>query len=106
MGFAESQPGLFCTAFAGTAVLAAPVTEPVDLPANGRDPLALLGSALDAMVAADVLPAARRPGAEYLAWSTVHGFAVFLLVGRRRSVRADQRDALGERLRAMVERGI
>ena len=103
VGFAESQPGLFRTAFSGTA---APVTELVDLPANGRDPLALLGSALDAMVAADVLPAARRPGAEYLAWSTVHGFAVFLLDGPLRSVTADQRDALGERLLAMVERGL
>ena len=103
VGFAESQPGLCRTASSGTA---APVTEPVDLPANGRDPLALLGSALDAMVAADVLPAARRPGAEYLAWSTVHGFAVFLLDGPLRSVTADQRDALGERLLAMVERGL
>lgn len=106
VGFAESQPGLFRTAFSGTAAPAAPVTEPVDLPANGRDPLALLGSALDAMVAADVLPAARRPGAEYLAWSTVHGFAVFLLDGPLRSVTADQRDALSERLLAMVERGL
>ncbi len=110
VGFAESQPGLFRTAFSGTAAPAAPVTEPVtepvDLPANRRDPLALLGSALDAMVAADVLPAARRPGAEYLAWSTVHGFAVFLLDGPLRSVTADQRDALGERLLAMVERGL
>ena len=91
VGFAESQPGLFRTAFSGTAAPAAPVTEPVDLPANGRDPLALLGSALDAMVAADVLPAARRPGAEYLAWSTVHGFAVFLLDGPLRSVTMGQR---------------
>ena len=82
------------------------MTEPVDLPANRSDPLALLGSALDAMVAANVLPAARRPGAEYLAWSTVHGFAVFLLDGPLRSVTADQRDALGERLLAMVERGL
>ena len=110
VGFAESQPGLFRTAFSGTAAPAAPVTEPVtepvDLPANGRDPLALLGSALDAMVAADVLPAARRPGAEYLAWSTVHGFAVFLLDGPLRSVTTDQRDALSERLLAMVERGL
>lgn len=110
VGFAESQPGLFRTAFSGTAAPAAPVTEPVtepvDLPANGRDPLALLGSALDAMVAADVLPAARRPGAEYLAWSTVHGFAVFLLDGPLRSVTTDQRGALSERLLAMVERGL
>ena len=110
VGFAESQPGLFRTAFSGTAAPAAPVTEPVtepvDLPANRRDPLALLGSALDAMVAADVLPAARRPGAEYLAWSTVHGFAVFLLDGPLRSVTTDQRDALSERLLAMVERGL
>ena len=110
VGFAESQPGLFRTAFSGTAAPAAPVTEPVtepvDLPANGRDPLALLGSALDAMVAANVLPAVRRPGAEYLAWSTVHGFAVFLLDGPLRSVTTDQRDALSERLLAMVERGL
>ena len=37
---------------------------------------------------------------------TVHGFAVFLLDGPLRSVTTDQRDALSERLLAMVERGL
>ena len=36
-------------------------------------------AALDRMVAAGVLPPARRPGAEYLAWSAVHGLAVLII---------------------------
>ncbi|GIF68312.1 TetR family transcriptional regulator [Asanoa ishikariensis] len=38
-------------------------------------PFQLLLDALDALVAAGGLPAARRPHAEWACWSTVHGFA-------------------------------
>lgn len=40
-----------------------------------RPAYALLGAALDELVAAGVLPADRRPGAELKAWTAVHGFA-------------------------------
>ena len=66
----------------------------------------LLGYALDAMVAAGVLPPERRPGAEFLAWSTVHGMAMLSIDGPLRSATPQQRKALGLRLLAMVEKGI
>jgi hypothetical protein len=42
---------------------------------------ALLGAALDALVAEGVLAPARRPGAELKAWTVVHGFASLALDG-------------------------
>lgn len=42
---------------------------------------ALLGSALDELVTHGVLAPARRPGAEFKAWVTVHGFARLCLDG-------------------------
>ena len=122
VGFAQRHPGLFRTAFSNTVVPGGPpseqpaavATEPVPDDARPpaapdaprRDPLQLLTSALDAMVEAGVLPATRRPGAEYLAWSAVHGFSVFLLNGPLRGATPAERDALGARLLTMVERGL
>jgi AcrR family transcriptional regulator len=66
--FAVSEPGWFRTAFAGA-----------DHPRNGAapavedDPFSLLSARLDELVEVGALPAERRPGAEYAAWSTVHG---------------------------------
>jgi len=39
------------------------------------------GAALDKLVAAKVLPPERRPGAELLAWSAVHGLAMLVIDG-------------------------
>ena len=73
---------------------------------SGRDPLQLLGYALDASVLAGVLPTERRPGAEFLAWSAVHGMALLLIDGPLKGVSAAQREALVQRLLAMVEKGL
>src|SRR5690348_4845651 len=69
--FAEREPGLFRTAF---TVAGDPETagDPGWAGRSGMNPFQLLGAALDQMVAAGALPAKRRPGAEYLAWSAVH----------------------------------
>lgn len=45
------------------------------------DPFAVLNRALDDLVDVGWLPAARRPGAEVLCWSVVHGFATLHLDG-------------------------
>jgi AcrR family transcriptional regulator len=103
--FAQTQPGLFHTAFAvpGNPETAA---DPATAGRSGRDPFQLLGAALDRLVEAGVLPPKRRPGAEYLAWSAVHGLAMLVLDGPlRRWSRAQTRD-IGQRLLDMVEKGL
>ena len=106
--FAQEEPGLFRTAFA------APEEEPLPgvapdaerAGASGLNPFQLLGAALDRMVEAGVLPPERRPGAEYLAWSAVHGLAMLVIDGPLKRLGAAQRRAVGERVVEMVERGL
>lgn len=106
--FAWQQPGLFRTAFAarpfGLQEFAS--DDPAPRGAGGRDPFELLGDALDAMVAAGLLPANRRPGAEFMAWSAVHGMAFLMIDGPLRALDEPVRLALAERQVAMVERGL
>jgi len=66
----------------------------------------LLGAAVDRLVDAGLLDPARRPGAEYLAWSAVHGLALLIIDGPLRGVDATATHALGQRLIDMVERGL
>ena len=101
--FAQAETGLFRTAFA----------VPVDVPAgadkgphSGLNPFELLGAALDRMVATGVLPPARRPGAEYLAWSAVHGLAMLVIDGPLRRLTRVQMAGLGQRVIDMVEQGL
>jgi AcrR family transcriptional regulator len=103
--FAQTEPGLFRTAFAvpGNPEVAA---DPAMAGESGLNPFQLLGTALDRMVEAGVLPPERRPAAEYLAWSTVHGLAMLVLEGPlHRLTRAQARD-IEQRLLDMVEKGL
>ncbi|WP_270173664.1 TetR/AcrR family transcriptional regulator [Diaphorobacter sp. ED-3] len=106
--FARHEPGLFRTAF---------VARPFDVDerapdddaargASGMDPFELLGHTLDGMVQAGLLPPARRPGAEFMAWSAVHGMAMLMLDGPLRGLDEAGCQALAERLVAMVEQGL
>ncbi len=105
LGFARTQTGLFRTAFGGHFALSA-TPDPAKAGRTGLDPFRHLGAALDALVAAGALPPARRPGAEFLAWSTVHGLALLLLDGPLRGLADAQVDGLTQRLLDMVERGL
>ena len=58
------------------------------------------------MAEAGVLPPARRPGAEYLAWSAVHGLAMLVIEGPLRGFTRAQFEAIGQRVIDMVEKGI
>jgi AcrR family transcriptional regulator len=104
--FAQTEPGLFHTAF---SVPGDPQTavDPAKAGRSGLDPFQLLSAALDRLVEAGVLPPERRPGAEYLAWSAVHGLAMLVLDGGplHRLKRA-QRRAVGQRILDMVEKGL
>jgi AcrR family transcriptional regulator len=103
--FAQAEPGLFRTAFSVPADRQGAASP---APAgNGRmQPYQLLAAALDDLVDAGVLPPKRRPAAELLAWSAVHGLAVLLIDGPLRSLDHAQTHAIEQRLLDMVERGL
>jgi AcrR family transcriptional regulator len=103
--FAMRKTGLFRTAFVVQFDVAA-APDPDKAGHSGLNPFELLGAALDRLTACGALPAGRRPGAEYLAWSAVHGMAMIAIDGPLRRLSAAQFDALAARLLAMVERGI
>lgn len=101
--FAFAETGLFRTAFGGRFSVDSDKAAHGD---TGLDPFQHLNAALDALVAAGALPPERRPGAEFLAWSTVHGMALLALDGPLQGVPQPMLDALAQRLLDMVERGL
>lgn len=103
--FAQEEPGLFRTAFAVHEDLQQ-ATIPAMAGESGLTPFQLLVSVLDGLVEAQVLPPERRPGAEFLAWSAVHGLAMLLIDGPLRCLDATQAEAIGQRLLDMVEQGL
>jgi AcrR family transcriptional regulator len=105
LNFAEREPGLFRTAFASFDP-DVPEGDPSMAGASGLNPFQLLGVALDRLVEAGVLPKERRADAEFLAWSTVHGFALLVLDGPLRPLGPGHRQAIAARLLEMVEKGL
>nr|WP_216607141.1 TetR/AcrR family transcriptional regulator [Arthrobacter sp. 260] len=103
--FAQTEPGLFRTAFANHVDLRDAATGDSAGP-HGRTPFQLLSDALDALVDAGVLPVDRRAGAEFVAWSSVHGLAMLVIDGPLRGLDPDQRLVAAQRLLEMVEKGI
>ena len=103
--FAQAEPGLFRTAFASRGPAPGEV-ERETAGTSGLGPFELLGAALDRLVGAGVLPAERRPAAEYLAWSAVHGLAMLVLDGPLLRMTDAERENVAARLLMMVENGI
>lgn len=103
--FAQAEPGLFRTAFSVPGNLESSA-DPARAGRGGLTPYQLLGDALDELAEAGVLPADRRPGAEFVAWSSVHGLGMLLIDGPLRSLAPEQRAAIATRLLDMVEQGI
>jgi AcrR family transcriptional regulator len=105
--FAQQEPGLFRIAFsAAERPPAEPHPDPEMAGRSGLNPFELLGSVLDEMVATGALPAHKRPGAEYLAWSSVHGLAMLLIDGPLKSMPEEERAGVVENLLDMVEEGL
>ena len=106
--FARQEPGLFRTAFAARPFGVDEFAGDDDAPrgASGLDPYQLLGSTLDGRVAAGLLPPKQRLGADFLAWSAVHGMAMLALDGPLRGLGAAQVESMADRLVAMVEKGL
>jgi AcrR family transcriptional regulator len=103
--FAQQETGLFRTAFAGPA-LSAGNAGAGKAGTSGLDPFQLLGAALDRLVEAGVLPVDRRPGAEYLAWSAVHGLSMLVIDGPLRRLTRQERDVITRCLLDMVDKGL
>ncbi|MFF1557832.1 TetR/AcrR family transcriptional regulator [Streptomyces sp. NPDC058279] len=103
--FAVTEPGWFRTAFHVPADMTY-ATDATAAGVAGPTPFELLGATLDALVETGALPAERRPGAELLAWSAVHGLAVLVIDGPLRGVTPEQAHAAGQDVIAMIERGI
>ncbi len=103
--FARAEPGLFRTAFSASEDLRG-AASPARAREGGLTPFQLLAAALDGLVDAGVLPRERRPGAEFLAWSAVHGLAMLFIDGPLRGLDRAQTQDVGHRLLDMVERGL
>lgn len=103
--FAQKEPGLFRTAFSASRDLER-AGDPARAGSSGLSPFLLLGSVLDELVEAGALPKKRRPAAEFLAWSSVHGLAMLLIDGPLRALDRKQTHAIVERLLDMVEQGL
>ncbi len=104
LGFATDETGLFETAFAVPRHLEYAAGTAGEGP--GPMPFQLLGAALDDLVAAGVLPAGRRPDAEYPVWSCVHGLAVLVTRGPLRDMPEDFVRHVGDQLFAFITRGL
>jgi AcrR family transcriptional regulator len=96
--FAVAEPGLFDIAF--TAI---PDEDGLDAAA---DPYDLLTQVLDDAVAAGVVSADLRPGAEVICWAAVHGFATLHVHGPRASAPVEERNATLEVMLDHIARGL
>jgi AcrR family transcriptional regulator len=103
--FAHAEPGLFRTAFS-VPLNDESEADPARAGRSGLNPFQLLGAALDRLVDTGGLPPERRLGAEYLAWSAVHGLAVLFTDGPLRNLTDAQRSVVGQRVVEMVEKGL
>jgi AcrR family transcriptional regulator len=100
--FALAEPGLFETAFTSTAP---PEADPYDFSLDGG-PYGLLGQVLDEAVAQGSISPERRPGAEVVCWSAVHGFALLHLKGPLRAVPKREREQALERMLDDLDHGL
>jgi AcrR family transcriptional regulator len=103
--FAFTETGLFRTAFA-TPEFHGFSGDPARAGNSGLGPFELLSAALDRLVETGLLPPSRRPAAEFLAWSAVHGFAMLVIDGPLHTVPRTDIEAIGARVIAMVEKGL
>jgi AcrR family transcriptional regulator len=103
--FALTETGLFRTAFS-TPEFRGFSSDPARSGESGLNPFQLLSKALDQFVETGLLSVERRPGAEFLAWSAVHGFAMLVIDGPLHTVLRSEIDTIGARVIAMVEKGI
>ena len=103
--FALEQPGQFQTAFSASSDMDS-ATSSARAGQSGLTPFQLLTQALDTLVTVGLLPPERRPAAEFLAWSAVHGLAELFIDGPLRALPDAMKQTLIVRVIDMVEKGL
>ncbi|WP_043174015.1 TetR/AcrR family transcriptional regulator [Streptomyces sp. NRRL B-24484] len=103
--FALTEHGWFRTAFSGAAAHGAKHVLG-DPDASRTDPYTLLAARLDELVEVGELPPERRPGAEYAAWSAVHGLSDLLVDGPLHELPAGEVGFAVETVLAAIARGL
>ena len=103
--FAQAEPGLFRMAFS-VHIDMSEAANPASTGKSGLTPFQILSTALNDLLEAGQLPAARREAAEFFAWSAVHGLAMLIIDGPLRELPQAQAEVIGQRLIDMVERGL
>ncbi|WBB61360.1 TetR/AcrR family transcriptional regulator [Streptomyces sp. WMMC500] len=107
--FAVTEPGMYRTAFCRVETDAEAWTQGggiEDLRPGDVRSFGLLTGAMDTVEAAGVMRPGVRAGAEFAAWSSVHGLAMLLLDGPLRDVPPPQRDAIVTRTLTMILDGL
>jgi AcrR family transcriptional regulator len=110
--FARTEPGWFRTAFSSARSHAAEASAAEPAEASGDqaesipDPYELLSAGLDALVEVGVLTPERRVGAEYAAWSAVHGLSSLLLDGPLRDLPEPDIEPAISTVLAVISRGL
>lgn len=105
LDFAATEPGLFETAFSVPNHLEYAADARAAGP-GGRTAFELLSGALDELADAGVLPADRRPFAEFAVWSTVHGLAMLINHGPLRGLPSDNLRTIKVAALAYIARGL
>jgi len=101
--YAQDEPGLFRTAVSAADEL----TDDDDATgSSGLTPFALLNAALDELVDVGLLPTERRPDAELMAWSAVHGLSMLLIDGPLRHLPRSDADRVAHQLLDHIEVGL
>jgi AcrR family transcriptional regulator len=103
--FARDEPGLFRAAYTVHTDLRQAFS-PDKAGPGGRTPFQLLAVALDELVDAGELPPERRAGAEFCAWSAVHGLAMLVLEGPLRGLDEGMLEHAARSVIDMVDRGL
>ena len=110
--FARTEPGWFRTAFSSAQSHAADGPSPNPAHAHGTDvepipnPYEILGAGLDELVDVGALTPQRRDGAEYAAWSAVHGLSCLLLDGPLRELPEPEIERAISTVLAVINRGL
>ena len=109
--FARTEPGWFRTAFSSARAhardgSAADNAEPEPEPAPVPNPYDVLSARLDELVEVGTLTPERRVGAEYAAWSAVHGLSSLLLDGPLRELPESEIENAIEAVLGAIGRGL
>ncbi|TDE08923.1 TetR/AcrR family transcriptional regulator [Jiangella asiatica] len=94
---ALAEPGVFRVAFSEKGAVRFD---------RSSGPLSLVAQTMDDLVATGRMPAARRPLAEFAAWSVVHGMSRLVLDGPLSEVPPESLDAVVDRVMDTALRGL